>query len=49
MVVVTGTAIVSWEVLVVESKKTDGFRDATGPVGDIVEVTLMVDWNPLRL
>ena len=41
--------IVSWELLAVDRKKIDGFSDAAGPVGDIVEVTLSVDWNPLRL
>lgn len=44
-----GIVTVSWELLVVDRKKMDGFSEATGPVGDTIEVTLSVDWNPFRL
>ena len=46
---VNGTVIVSWEVAVVDRKKIDGLSEAKGSVGETVDVTLSVAWNPLRL
>ena len=46
---VDGTVTVSWELAVVDSRRINGFGEAVGPAGVMIDVTLSVAWYPLRL